>query len=60
MTERSVFGVISAFLIVLFFGIYFAVDPDTYVRLAARIAPEAQRDEVRLCCIRLATCSGAG
>jgi predicted PurR-regulated permease PerM len=44
----SVFGAISAFLIVLFFGIYFALDPDTYVRLAARVAPEDRRDEVTL------------
>jgi predicted PurR-regulated permease PerM len=43
----SVFGAISAALIVLFFGIYFAVDPHTYIRLAARIAPEDRREEAR-------------
>jgi predicted PurR-regulated permease PerM len=40
--------VISAFLIVLFFGIYFAIDPDTYVKLATRIAPEDQRSQAKL------------
>ncbi len=44
----SVFGAISALLIVLFFGIYFAADPHTYVRLAARIAPEDQRGDTKL------------
>jgi predicted PurR-regulated permease PerM len=43
----SVFGAISAALIVLFFGIYFAVDPHTYIRLASRVAPEDRRDETR-------------
>jgi predicted PurR-regulated permease PerM len=41
----GMFGVVSALLIVLFFGIYFAADPDTYVELAARIAPEDRRAE---------------
>jgi predicted PurR-regulated permease PerM len=44
----STFGAVSAFLIVLFSGIYFAVDPHTYVRLAARIAPEGRRNDVPL------------
>jgi len=44
----STFGAVSAFLIVLFFGIYFAVDPHTYVRLAARIATEGRRNDVTL------------
>jgi predicted PurR-regulated permease PerM len=43
----SVFGAVSAALIVLFFGIYFAIDPHTYIRLAARIAPEDRREETR-------------
>jgi len=43
----SVFGAISAALIVLFFGVYFAIDPHTYIRLAARIAPEDRREETR-------------
>jgi predicted PurR-regulated permease PerM len=43
----SLFGAISAALIVLFFGIYFAVDPHTYVHLASRVAPEDRRDETR-------------
>ena len=48
----SVFGAISAFLIVLFFGIYFAVDPDTYAgwRRATRQRTGARRS--RSCCIR--------
>jgi predicted PurR-regulated permease PerM len=41
----SIFGAISGLLIVLFFGIYFAADPHTYVGLAARIAPESGRGE---------------
>jgi len=35
----SIVGVFSAGLIVLFFGIYFAADPHTYVTLVARLAP---------------------
>jgi AI-2E family transporter len=35
-------------LIVLFSGIYFAVYPHTYVRLAARIAPEGRPNDVPL------------
>jgi predicted PurR-regulated permease PerM len=41
----SMFGVISALLIVLFFGIHFAADPHTYVQLAARIASEDRRSD---------------
>jgi len=41
----SIFGAISGLLIVLFFGIYFAADPHTYVGLAERIAPESGRGE---------------
>jgi predicted PurR-regulated permease PerM len=41
----SVVGAISALLIVLFFGIYFAADPNTYLRLVSRLAPEERRDE---------------
>src|SRR4051812_27414186 len=39
----SIVGLFSAGLIVLFFGIYFAADPHTYVQLVARLAPEKQR-----------------
>jgi len=39
----SVFGLFSAGLIVLFFGVYLAADPHTYVNLVARIAPEDKR-----------------
>jgi predicted PurR-regulated permease PerM len=42
----SIFGLLSAGLIVLFFGVYFAADPHTYVELAARLAPEKQRATV--------------
>jgi len=35
----SIVGVFSAGLIVLFFGIYFAADPHSYVTLVARLAP---------------------
>jgi hypothetical protein len=34
--------------VMLFSGIYFAVDPHTYVRLAVRIAPEGRRNDVPL------------
>lgn len=44
----SIFGFTSALLIILFFGIYFAADPHTYVRLASRIAPEDRRSDTRL------------
>jgi predicted PurR-regulated permease PerM len=40
----SVFGLFSAGLIVLFFGVYLAADLHTYVKLAARLAPEDQRE----------------
>jgi len=39
----SVFGLFSAGLIVLFFGVYLAADPHTYVNLAARLAPDDKR-----------------
>jgi predicted PurR-regulated permease PerM len=39
----SIVGIFSAGLIVIFFGVYFAADPDTYVRLVARLAPEEKR-----------------
>lgn len=41
----GIFGVISAALIVIFFGIYFAADPHDYVKLAARAAPPDRRGE---------------
>jgi predicted PurR-regulated permease PerM len=42
----SIFGLFSAGLIVLFFGVYLAADPQTYVHLVARLAPEERRDTV--------------
>jgi predicted PurR-regulated permease PerM len=42
----SVFGMFSAGLIVLFFGVYLAADPQTYVNLVARLAPAERRDEL--------------
>ena len=39
----SVFGLFSAGLIVLFFAVYLAADPHTYVRLVVRLAPEDKR-----------------
>lgn len=42
----SVFGMFSAGLIVLFFGVYLAADPHTYVQLVARLAPEEKRQTV--------------
>jgi predicted PurR-regulated permease PerM len=42
----SVFSMFSAGLIVVFFGIYLAADPHTYVNLVARLAPEERRPAV--------------
>ena len=42
----SIFGMFSAGLIVLFFGVYLAADPHTYVNLVARLAPEERRGKV--------------
>ena len=42
----SIFGLFSAGLIVLFFGVYLAADPHTYVNLVARLASEDRRDTV--------------
>jgi predicted PurR-regulated permease PerM len=42
----SVFGLFSAGLIVLFFGVYLAADPHTYVNLVARLAPDEKRQTV--------------
>jgi predicted PurR-regulated permease PerM len=39
----SIVGLLSAGLIVIFFGIYFAADPQTYVTAAARIVPKERR-----------------
>jgi len=42
----SIFGMFSAGLIVLFFGVYLAADPHTYVHLVARLAPEDRREKL--------------
>ncbi len=39
----AVVGAVSGLLLVLFFGIYFAADPDTYTRLLSRVAPPEKR-----------------
>ena len=39
----SIVGIFSAGLIVLFFGVYFAADPDTYVNIVARLSPPDRR-----------------
>jgi predicted PurR-regulated permease PerM len=39
----SIFGLFSAGLIVVFFGVYLAADPHTYVNLVARLVPEERR-----------------
>jgi predicted PurR-regulated permease PerM len=39
----SIVGIISAGLIVLFFAVYLAADPHTYVEIAARFAPKGHR-----------------
>ena len=41
----SIVGVLSAGLIVLFFGVYLAADPHTYVEIAARFAPKGRRTQ---------------
>jgi predicted PurR-regulated permease PerM len=42
----SIVGLFSAGLIVIFFGIYFAADPDTYVKVVARLAPDDRRSAI--------------
>ena len=42
----SIVGLLSAGLIVVFFGIYFAADPETYVQLVARLAPQERRSAI--------------
>jgi predicted PurR-regulated permease PerM len=42
----SIVGIFSAGLIVIFFGIYFAADPHTYVTAAARLVPEERRPAI--------------
>lgn len=42
----SLFGLFSAGLIVVFFGVYLAADPHTYVNLLARLAPPEKRGRV--------------
>ena len=42
----SIFGMFSAGLIVVFFGVYLAADPHTYVNIVARVAPAEHRDTV--------------
>jgi predicted PurR-regulated permease PerM len=42
----SVFSLFSAGLIVVFFGVYLAADPHTYVNLMARLAPPEKRATV--------------
>jgi predicted PurR-regulated permease PerM len=39
----TIVGIVSGGLIVLFFGVYFAADPHTYVELLARLAPQERR-----------------
>jgi predicted PurR-regulated permease PerM len=42
----SIVGIFSAGLIVIFFGIYFAADPHTYVTAAARLVPAERRPAI--------------
>jgi predicted PurR-regulated permease PerM len=42
----TIVGLFSAGLIVLFFGIYFAADPETYVQLVGRLAPPERRSAI--------------
>jgi predicted PurR-regulated permease PerM len=43
----TVLGAIVSLLIVIFFGIYFALTPDLYVNLVLRFAPAERRAELR-------------
>jgi predicted PurR-regulated permease PerM len=43
----TIIGAITSILIVIFFGVYFALDPDTYVRLVLRFVPTERRAEIR-------------
>ena len=42
----GVFDALASMLIVLFFGIYLAVDPTTYLRIATRAAPPSKREAI--------------
>jgi predicted PurR-regulated permease PerM len=42
----TILGALASVLIVIFFGVYFALDPDTYVRLVLRFAPAERRAEL--------------
>jgi predicted PurR-regulated permease PerM len=43
----TILGVIASILIVIFFGIYFALTPELYVNLVLRFAPAGRRAEFR-------------
>jgi predicted PurR-regulated permease PerM len=43
----SMFGALTAVLIVIFFGIYLALDPALYLRLVLKLAPDGKRAELR-------------
>jgi predicted PurR-regulated permease PerM len=43
----TILGVIASILIVIFFGIYFALTPELYVNLVLRFAPADRRAEFR-------------
>jgi predicted PurR-regulated permease PerM len=43
----TILGVITSFLIVIFFGVYFALTPDLYLNLVLRFAPVGRRAEFR-------------
>jgi len=43
----SIAGAVTAVLLVIFFGVYFALDPDVYVRLIVHAVRPERQDEVR-------------
>lgn len=47
VVASTIIGAAVSILIVIFFGIYLALDPDTYVRLVLRFAPAERRAELR-------------
>lgn len=43
----SLIGALTAILIVIFFGVYLALNPDFYLRLVLKAAPRDKREELR-------------
>jgi predicted PurR-regulated permease PerM len=47
LVAGSIVGIATSILIVIFFGVYFALDPGIYMRLLVRAAPPERREEIQ-------------